>query len=222
MYCRNCGEKMDPQATVCSFCGHIVFHNEVHENKQSLENYQILVRSVSCKKKLDEWKGNFTKMANRFQMIACAPFLIYFAFAFIMYLNNKKRDIPEMPVWLGVFFFVILIVAVCFSIWRNKMVIEQYTKYNGYCAVESLLVDTEKVFGSTSKGNFTLKYEQIRNVSLKTEITNQQNIAIFTNDTLYITDVAGNCFKFYSFENCLEIRAAVESQMIKLRENKHE
>lgn len=210
---------MDPQAAFCSACGYAASDGEASVKKSKEVISQILARSSSCKNKLDEWQKNFLKIINSMMIGASAPALIYFVVCFFMYANGNERDIPEIPVWLYIVYFAFIIFVVYFCYRKLTSIREEYSRYNGYCETEKLLVDTQKIYGANTKGQLTLKYNQINKVTLKkTDMTAQLEggifgVLIFPNDMLEITDTANNHYKFYSFTNCQELRAAIEAQM---------
>lgn len=212
MYCEKCGTEFTGH--FCSNCG-AEAHGQA-QSKQNVgagrkENPYILTRSTSCTKLIEDEKKSVDKKINGAYVMLVIPVIIVFSWPIVVaWLENKKvnpDDMLPLPVLL-----LFAMIAVCSTIAMVKAlnaVNKRYSEQKHNCSQEFLVVDEEKIYGSTLARKIELKYDQI--ISVRCQPSGRQSIV--PNDIFTVTDVTGRIFKFYTFENCHELKTTIDMQI---------
>lgn len=214
MYCEKCGSEVTGR--FCSNCG-----AEAHGQAQSKQNVSagrkenpyILTRSTSCTKLIEDEKKSVDKKINGAYIMLIIPVIIVFSWPIVVaWLEDKKvnpDDMLPLPVLL-----LFAMIAVCSTIAMVKAlnaVNKRYSEQKHNCSQEYLVVDEEKIYGSTLGESIELQYDQIK--SVRCHPSGRQSIV--PNDIFAVTDVTGRVFMFYTFENCRELKTIIDMQIQK-------
>ncbi len=225
--CFNCGEPLLPSTTVEPSKDESPQEDVTRQNPNNAvppkehkraSPASILSRSVSAKPEMERWKKDNLKTASRLPMVGAIPLLV-FALFWAYAANSDNWDLRKMSETLSesVLLWIILfgIVGV-FSFMSTKLsreVDEMTASYLIACDTEYLVLDEEKIYGSTKHGSITLYYHQIHNVRcIGSSMTIfNQNTNDFSYNRLVITDLSDNRFEFVSFANARELCTLIES-----------
>lgn len=216
MYCKNCGKELSSDSKFCAGCGYPINSTKesYYPNTKTQSDVQILAKSTSCKTILDEWRKRLSTALNSGIIIVGLPFIILL----LIELINNTRHTPNIPSWIWSAYFIIGVPAIIFFIVCMVLTSQEITKYTGYCNTETLIVDTEKIYGVTIKGKIQLNYDQISRITLNRAMTDvPRKLCTFANDQLIVTDTVGNTFCFYSFNNSKELQAIIEKHVERSR-----
>lgn len=236
MYCSNCGANV--KGRFCSKCGAKVeeqTNSEQHrtppvETVVNMENESnigvksnIVIRSENCTQLVEENKKASDKSSNSILTAAgVIGIIIMFSPYLFAVLDDKKLSQAEgLPLPIVFLILAMIIVAWIAVSKQTKAARELYNKYKEYCSTEVLVADERKIFGSTSKGEVTLTYEQIESVGFSPNVWSpSERKAVFPNDIFTVRDIAGNEFVFYSFSNCKELKTVIDMQLRSVRDDK--
>ena len=233
MYCSNCGAEV--KGRFCSRCGtkieepvrsaepvvKMAEHTSTTETKREYaEQHRIVIRSESCTELIEKKKKEKDNQGNRgMGMISFAVLAVIFSPAIVALLEDKKISQVD-PVPMPVMILMALLFAVMWYlvIKGGKRTSVTYNQYKQYCATEVLVVEDDRIYGSTAKGKLVLKFDQIDSVKCTPDVFLQPNDASvnngwLSNDTLSIKDIVGNEYIFYSFKNCKDIKTIIDMKI---------
>lgn len=225
MFCRECGSQLEENACFCSKCGAKIEaecesakDEKVQTqpfNKPGNRNDEIIIKSENCITMLEEAKKAIARELNSLLLVVTGiGFLLVFGPYLVAVLEDKKLSQVGSPsLSLLLVTIVMFIAAFAYVSKLNKVFAELYSKYKGYCSVETLIVDKSKIYGVTTKGTLHLSYRQIESVRFRSNAWEKQIQRFFSSEIFTINDIAGNEFVFYSFNNCKDLKAIVEQQM---------
>ncbi len=180
--------------------------------------FYIIGKSVDCSKMIDEFEQANQKVTNSVHRCVMGISLFIMLMNYIIGLLEGKElsRIDPPSIWQA----LIAVGLISFDLYalniRSKKTAPIITKYKQFCSTESLVLDNEKIYGSTTEGSIRLNYEQIGGVSITSTTCDFDNVTI-GNDVLEIRDIVGNVFAFYSFSNCREIKNIIDMQINRWR-----
>ncbi len=237
MYCPQCGCENNERRKLCWSCGTELKLAEATETPKAesepvievqCEDYDpqpsILSRSASNRAAAGAWRSSVRKVASRLQRLGLAPVIFLLGFRVLSaWIDDIQMEIAAERLFVSPWTWIILLGLLIFVLVATNRMIrqadEQVAPYFACCAAEYLIVDTQKIYGSTRTGNITLRYNQIRNVQcLASEISvSNQNAEAFTYYRLCITDIADNRFELISFSNARELCTLIDSRIPRRR-----
>lgn len=176
--------------------------------------------SINC---ADELEKNFTDFQKKLKGSLTTLILIFALpelLPYIIAILERKNLSYVKPASLGItiFCFIMMITCVCIYGVLISKVHNAYTLYRNACSAETLIIDNEKVYGSTINEDLRLYFSQIQRV---THYQNTQNTGknlskygtvLTKNDILEIQDTAGNTFIFHTFKNTPILKAAIDQK----------
>lgn len=236
MYCIKCGAEV--KGSFCSNCGTKVAEqtqndqlktNPVEQafitNSEANQrvNPNILVRSENCSRLVEETKKATDKEANSILNTAgvLGLILLISPYLFAVLDGKKISQAKGLPGALVLLILIMIVVAMVVGIKQRMACRDICNKYNEYCSKELLVADEYKIYGSTTKGEIILDYDQIESVRFSPNVWSQsERKPLFSNDVFTVRDIAGNELVFYSFINCKELKIVIDMQMRSVRDNK--
>ncbi|MBR3870548.1 MAG: zinc ribbon domain-containing protein [Clostridia bacterium] len=216
-YCSNCGTKVEEEKKSDQQqlnTSENVMKNEVKDNQETKTN--ILVRSKNCTQLVEETKKANDKGSTSYlttvSIIGIIAMFLPYLFAAM---DGKKMAYAKgLPLPMVILIMVMLFIAWMFFSKQTKIFRELYDKYREYCSTEVLVADEYKIYGSTTKGEIKLSYDQIESVKFSPNRWQEsERKPIIPNDIFTVRDIAGNEFVFYSFSNCNELKTVIDMQM---------
>lgn len=175
----------------------------------------ILIKSEDCTQQLEEWKKMHEKVLN--QLLLCVGLfglIILFGPYIIAFLEDKKiSQVDGYPPLVYVVLGIAIVLVTVFVYKEIAKVRSEYMVYKQFCAVEFLAADSNKIYGATTKGSYSLNYNQINSVRYVPGARSDMRTPRYPNDILVVKDIAGNEFKFYSFRNCKDIKAVIDMRI---------
>jgi len=225
MFCSKCGaEAFGP---FCASCGaEIIPPKSASEPKvqepaptnmpKANIKPTILLKSTNCDASLRETEKKTQKLIRRFD-ISIGGTLLFLVFLpeIIAVLNDEKIKYAKQWPWpVLLIMFVCAIVAVYAIHKRRSITADIFDKYIRYCSKETLIIDDQKIYGSTNEESVELPYDQIRSVSFTTHVESSNSfLSDPCCDILTIRDTNGKQYVFYSFANCREIKSVIDMQL---------
>ncbi len=240
MICPKCGSFTMEEAVHCISCGAEInpavgadaparerasFHTPQQSAAHAQANFApILARSVSNKNEAEAWREKVRKFYSSLQLQFMLLIFVVFGACFLSTLsdNEEMQELAEWvmgAVWLWILVLAVLIYLTVVSNKSFQQLKDEMTPYLASCEAEYMVVDTEKVYGSTKHGNFTLYFHQIENIrsfSNSLRCVNQ-NVEPFSYTGLEIRDTAGNGYTFTTFANAKELCSVIESALAQRR-----
>ena len=202
--CSRCGKQL--QKVVTSGESSVKFESGEHQTRAASI---IQARSQPCYAQIEQKR----KAAG--QAVACFVW-VGIGLAFLIaggtkYIVAIIDDIPLKNVEGPSFMQCLLALAVLIgSFVYSKKLLEKLVSpvdaYSGYCSVESLIVDDQKIYGSNSKGQVQLSYNNISGVRCR-----PGDLGI--NDILDVQAVDGRVHTFYSFSNSKELQTVIQMNL---------
>ncbi len=212
-YCANCGAKTESP----KFASENRAQQTAHLNSAKTQpNPIILLKSINCEATLNESEKKATKSLTLVSNVTSACMFILIFFPYIMGLldGRKLKYIEPWPIPVMLLIFALSLVFFYYTVKQQKKVKGIANKYLNYCSKETLIVDEQKIYGSTSQSSIDLTYSQIQNISFSTHTPDSNNfIADPLCDILTIHDTSGRQYIFYSFANCKELKSVIDMQL---------
>lgn len=191
--------------------------------EQFRKNGTIIIRSENCNELLDERKRASDKALEIGRIsVSLVVGGVFFLPYLIAHLEDKELSqvegvSPPVALLLIVAWIVVLVLA--YKEGRREQ--ELHNKYKQYCSTEVLVASDNKIYGSTTKGALELSYNQIESVRFAPNVWSPtKKTPIVPNDIFAVRDIAGNDFIFYSFKNCKELKAVIDMQIRRVRDDK--
>lgn len=209
MFCQKCGKEIGENVRFCPECG-----TPNNTTSSTIPESIILAKSKSAKARFDEHIKN---SAKQFSGLTWSLIGIPLFFFIILPLILEMSD--EAPISYPPFLIFLMIICVIlafiliFSSGKKEARLAEV--FNEFVAKENLTVCSDKVFGFSSDGEFSLTYENIKNCYITTSqtILEDKDSCGFTNDFLFITDTEHHTHTFRSFSNCNELSSIIKEQM---------
>lgn len=124
---------------------------------------------------------------------------------------SGKRNLPSPSLTSSFVGLIIIVAGATFSIWSSKRLNGVILLHKSYCSSESLIVETEQIYGHTYNSVVRLDYTQISQVSTKREHSPLAGIQPgFSLEVLEIKDKEGKVYRFLSFANSSELQTCIE------------
>ena len=225
MFCSKCGaEAFGP---FCASCGaEIIPPKSASEPKvqepaptnmpKANIKPTILLKSTNCDASLRETEKKSRKLINTIDAIAAITFVFFYFLPYIIgILNDENLKYVKPWPWQMLVFLVIIWLIPIYAIHRRKRITaEIYEKYMRYCSKETLIIDDQKIYGSTINNSVELPYERIRSINFTTYVENSNSyLSDPCCDILTIKDIDDKQYVFYSFANCREIKSVIDMQL---------
>ena len=212
--CRNCGSSLNPEDRFCAQCGTV--------NQYSIMKREPIqkIRSESCIEKIEKKEKELANFKNMILIFFSGMAILLTAYPYIVaILNDENLDYVD-PTPLPILFVAggIIIFAVVINYILSKRHKPHFDRYKNYCATETLVVDSEKIYGTTMKGKIQLYYNQIKLTKI-TLLSYDYDEEDTYNDVLVIEDIVGNRFEFFSFKNCKDLKVIIDMEMQRVKEN---
>ncbi len=226
MYCSNCGAEV--KGNFCSNCGAKIIVNVQQTPPSANQDTAsakappkekavptILVRSESCMPVLESKRNRFFRIRGVTlgvdALLTYAIFPLLFSYWTSDLYGSALSDAHFFMSIVILALSAVLILQIALLLWHIKVIGNFIAQYKLYSSTEFLIVEADKITGSTTKWSLKLTYDQIQNVtSFSGESSRTLTSLGFSNSILKIKDVAGNQFVFYSFSNCTELKTAIE------------
>lgn len=215
MKCPQCGNEAQDNGRYCAFCG-----AEVHSDPRPVNKPLMpLAQGSVSKSSMEQWRETARKKLKTVDIILSIflgmPFILFLIGAF----GEKNTELYKYAMWATENWWAMAI-PVALLLWSEWMVrrewreIEETASYFlDQCERESLVIDAEKIYGSTFHGSFTVNRDKIRSVECEARcyVIRDKGIDDFAYQSLTIYDTQKRSFKFITFSNAKELCAIIQS-----------
>jgi len=175
----------------------------------------IQVRSQSCDSKLEKARASNSRVISSLLILSTLPFFFIYI---LPYLSAIVKDEPleyvETPSFGVLLFCTAVIVAAIIAAKKlSEKANESFDFLHKNCSLETLIVDSEKIYGSTATETFSLPYNMISGVRFRPGSRDDYRLSDFENDVLEILDLSLKVYRFYSFSNCKELCTVINMNL---------
>ncbi|MCH5184276.1 MAG: class B sortase [Oscillospiraceae bacterium] len=173
--------------------------------------------SENYENQFDKNAASLRRRLNASYLSSVLLFLVPLAYQYLpCILDGRALSTAEpAPLWMWIVPLIVFFAALVFSVVIRSKITVVERAFRTYCAAETLIIDEEKVYGSTVQGQFSLPFDRIDNVTFyKNPDKNSYFAFLAKNDLLEVKDTAGKSFLFYSFANAARLKAAMERKRV--------
>ncbi len=215
MKCPKCGNETADNGRYCTFCS-----AELHPNPQPVNRPLVpLAQGSVARSRMEQWRETARKKSRIAQRVLELFFGIPAILVVLGVFSDEDSRMYEIAQWIGENWWVMAI-SVALLLWVSWMVsrdlraIEEIAEeFLPRCESESLVIDAEKIYGSTARGSFTIYRDKVRKVECKScyYATRDKGLDEFSYQVLTIYDATPRSFEFITFSNARELCTIIQS-----------
>ena len=218
MFCPHCGAAVQDGLPFCASCGAQVAPAAQSKSAPAAPPpTTILARSGNALSAAERWRDSEKKaMTTVSLMTSIPPFIfIFLLFHLATTYDWKILRILAYTWWIFAALLVLNIFVSGITFKSSKELEAVFERFRLACSCESLIVDSEKVYGTSRLGNFSLSYDQILNVQYTQEtiLLSKGRFEKFKHSKLTIISKTGSSPVFISFSNAPELYTVISTAL---------